>query len=732
MSFDLKKLYELLPALYRIRDTRLGTSLLTGEQKAQLENFSADPDALVYGPLKSLLSVIAEQIAVLDENLEQLYDDQFIETCAEWAVSYIGELVGTRGLIPLKTGTFSQRSEVANTIAYRRRKGTASVIEQLARDVTGWNANVVEYFQLLATTQYLNHLRPQNLSASPVRDWELLEYANTPFDKMAHTADVRRIEKKRGKYNIKNIGIYLWRLNSYSLTKVPAYKVDERRYLFDPLGKNKPLYNLPETEDKITHLATPLNVPMPISRRVLAGYLEVYYGQDTTGLPVTEADDQAADKSILLYKDGDPVLPQPAALPPKKLEDLITVCNLRDVYDSSQVLTGWAHQPQNKIAIDPVLGRIAFPASQPPPGTVHTTFYYGFSTEMGGGEYSRATTFTQGIGEIIKVSAGNGTIQAALDQLASTGGVVEIEDGEYYFETPLIRVKKGLTIELRAADECRPVLVLDGEILVEAEENATVILNGLLLSGGRTRLPLITGTGQQNGLQRLRLVHCTLLPGPSPRIGPVAAQPVQPRLVVESPDTSIEIEKTITGAMRVFDGAKVIVGNSIIDAGEETAIAYAGLSVEEPGGTLHITNSTTIGKVYTMLMELASNSVFMAGDAHIVSWPAPVLALRLQQGCVRFSYFPPGSRLPRPYHCQPVSLTIADRVRPLFTSLTYGDPGYCQLHRNCAAEISQGADDEAEMGVFHDLFQPQREANLRTRLDEYLRFGLEAGIFYAS
>ena len=41
-----------------------------------------------------------------------------------------------------------------------------------------------------------------------------------------------------------------------------------------------------------------------------------------------------------------------------------------------------------------------------------------------------------------------------------------------------------------------------------------------------------------------------------------------------------------------------------------------------------------------------------------------------------------------------------------------------------------GADDEAEMGAFHDLFQPQRESNIRLRLREYLRFGLEAGVFY--
>jgi hypothetical protein len=131
----------------------------------------------------------------------------------------------------------------------------------------------------------------------------------------------------------------------------------------------------------------------------------------------------------------------------------------------------------------------------------------------------------------------------------------------------------------------------------------------------------------------------------------------------------------------------------------------------------------------------ASNTIFQARAAANDANPAPVEAERLQQGCVRFSYVPPASRVPRQYRCQPQpgdSQPQAARVRPLFTSLRYGDAGYCQLSTRCADEIRQGADDEAEMGAFHHLYQPQREANLRTRLDEYLRFGLEAGIFYAS
>ena len=131
-------------------------------------------------------------------------------------------------------------------------------------------------------------------------------------------------------------------------------------------------------------------------------------------------------------------------------------------------------------------------------------------------------------------------------------------------------------------------------------------------------------------------------------------------------------------------------------------------------------------------MPLASNVIFLARLAEEDVWKFPVHVDQRQAGCVRFSFVPAGSRTPRRHRCQPADPADALRVRPQFTSLRYGDPGYGQLSVRCAAEIRTGADDESEMGAFHDLYQPQRETNLRVRLDEYLRFGLEAGIFYAS
>ena len=702
MSFDKETLFKLLPAFDRIRDHELANAMSEGMED---------------GPVKALLGLFAEQMAVLEENLDQLYDDQFIETCAEWVVSYIGQLVGTRGLVVFPNAPFSQRGQVANTISYRRRKGTASVLEQLAHDVTGWDANVVEYFQLLATTQYLNHLRPQNLSMANLKNCELMEYVNTPFDKLPHTADVRRIEPRKGKYNIPNIGIFLWRLGAYSSMKSPAYKVDNLRYKFDALGRDIQLYNMPVTETEISHLAEPVNVPMPIRRLVMRKYPDRYYGPE---------------KSVLIYRDGLPVYPLPASPPqssPQDLSSVICICNLSDTTDGSD---NWCNMPDNKIAIDPVLGRIAFPALNTP-STVHVNYHYGFSDKMSGGDYGRTETFSTDLEKIrkIKVPEENATIQGAITELSNSGGVVEITNNEYYFETPVISMAAEKKIEIRAADAMRPILVPSGDMIIFGGQNSEVLINGLLISGGCLRLPSSNSAGAANQLKLLEVHHCTLLPGSSPAIQSVTAQPAQPRLVVEMTAVNIVIEKTITGSIRSNEEAAIEISNSIVDAGNEKDIAYAGLNTAY-GAPLRVENTTIIGRMNTRIMELASNTIFYTGLEWSTGDVPPVEAQRLQEGCVRFSYVPVGSRLPKLYNCQPENEADSARVRPLFNSLKYGEAAYGQLSQHCAFEIRQGADNESEMGAFSDLYQPQREINLRTRLNEYLKFGLEAGVFYGS
>ena len=254
MSLTSEQLYTLLPAIYRIRDTERGE------------------------PLKALVNVIAEQAAVMEADIARLYENWFIETCDEWVVPYIGDLLAVRGLHSLGSDApFSQRALVANTLSYRRRKGTATVLEQLARDTTGWNARAVEFFELLETTQHYNHVRLGNVRTPDLRDTNALELIDTAFDIAAHTADVRSIKAGRGWHNIPNIGIFIWRLQSYfvwqSSPRVVASPADGR-YRFSPLGLDSPLFNRPQTETQITHLAEEINVPGLLRRRPLYDELE--------------------------------------------------------------------------------------------------------------------------------------------------------------------------------------------------------------------------------------------------------------------------------------------------------------------------------------------------------------------------------------------------------------------------------------------------------------------------
>ena len=130
------------------------------------------------------------------------------------------------GNTPLHEGIVRRRADVAKTIYYRRRKGTLPMLEELARDVTGWGAHAVAFFEQLGWNQNLNHLRyawspsllrPAQDSVDRVgtvnlRNLDALDRLDGPFELTTHTVDVRRIRQAEGWYNIRNIGFFLWRL----------------------------------------------------------------------------------------------------------------------------------------------------------------------------------------------------------------------------------------------------------------------------------------------------------------------------------------------------------------------------------------------------------------------------------------------------------------------------------------------------------------------------------------
>jgi hypothetical protein len=722
-------------------------------------------------PLQALLRVITEQVNVVEDDTAQLYENWFIETADDWAVPYIADLIGYR---PVATAgalgddataeghalnrVLIPRREVANTIRYRRRKGTLALLELLAKDVADWPARAIEFYKLLCWTQNVNHLRLHRARTVDLRCVGALDLLDGPFDSLAHTVDVRRINSHRtnGRYNIPSVGVFLWRLKSYPITHSPAYCAENAGphcYTFSVLGQDLPLFINPSSETFPTHIAGEMNLPAPIRGVAFDKQPDQFYGPG---------------KSFIIWAEGwgdfDSNQPIPlSALAPADLTD-------------------WTYQPlENKIAVDPVLGRLAFPPSQLPKKGVRVSYHYGFSVGLGGGEYNRPLLQQAGaaiyrVGPREKLQK----LQAALDAWSSqapkpSAAVIEVADSGVYTEQLNITLQQDESLQIRAAQGTRPALrLLDWKtdlpdaLLVMMGPGSRFTLDGLLITG---RALHVTGAADDHAADARTAVcgasvvirHCTLVPGWGIDCDCNPLSPAEPSLELYNVRATVRIEHSILGSVQIHedevrnDPIPVSITDSILDATDlrKEALGAPGLAVAH--AVLTFQRCTVFGIVNVHAIELAENSIFT--DCLNVA--------RRQIGCMRFSYVPCGCRTPRRYHCQPdlARQTTADRLRqladqskpterpsdaelaaaidaaqareterlrPQFNSDRYGTPPYCQLADNCAEEIKRGADDESEMGVFHDLFQPQRAANLLARLDEFTPAEMDVGIIYAT
>lgn len=730
---SLDRLFNLLPAVYRLRD--------------------ADHS----WQLRALLQVLSQQANVIEADIAQLYENWFIETCQEWVVPYLGDLIGYR---PARTGIDAPgpvtsedqlrekfaipRREVANTIRFRRRKGTLAVLPELSEAVADWPARAVEFYKLLLVNQAIDFLRLHRGRLADLRDNDALDLLGGTFDEMGHTIDIRRSDSRRGGglFNVTSVGLFVWRLRCYPIQSTPAYcyeNAGDNFFLFSALGNDTPLFTAPVANARECSGAGLRNVPEPIRRRAFAAK-----GEDVEpGEEPGKWGYYGKDKSFAIYA---PDWPRPNAPQPIPVECIVPTN-----------LSGWKYHPKkDHVAVDPETGRISFPVRQLPKAGVWVSYHYGFSADIGGGEYPRnlsqsepCTMYRVGAKELCT------TIAKALAQWVQDKplkAVIEITDGGVYTESPTIALSQGQYLQIRAATGVRPILrLLDtltnmpDALSVTGEAGTWFVLDGLVVTG--------RGLTLKGDLAGAALRHVTLVPGWGLQCNCEPLHAGEPSIEIEDSVTCVTIQHSIVGPIVIIrdqaalDPVLLHVSDSLIDA---THVDHAALSDPETGmafAELSILRSTVFGAIQVHAVKLAENSIF----------DGSICVQRGQTGCIRFCYVPPGSITPRRYECQPdmveaaaraavlkgnpdalpAQITAAQafedlRVRPRFNSERYGAPTYGQLSDLCAIEIRTGADDESEMGAFHDLFQPQREANLQARLEEFVPAAMDARIFHAT
>ncbi len=680
------KLWNLLPTVYRTEDTDV---------------FDKP------GPLRELVNRIGVQAAIVRRSIDRLWEDQSIETCDDWVIPYIADLLATRLVASLDAR--GQRLDVAKTIYYRRRKGTVAILEEIVTDITGWQARVVEFFHRLARPRH--GLDPAiglpSATENPVgnRDLQLAQgligaYTNTAsggwadlrkvygaakahsaFDEFFHTADFRRGHGQVGWYNIPHLGVFLWRLQSFEVDQTTPVAVQNcpGQYSFDPTGREIPLFaaGLGMSGDNWAPREE-WRLPTAISRLLFA--------QET------------------------------ANLYPNSVEVLQQQGSFFDTVDAA------------KLTIYPEIGRFKVDPSLQN-ATLQVRYHYGFSSTIGAGPYDRRILggrLASAPGAESTVSGGGDALIAPLGSVAPTGTVTIDDSLTYAAVSDVGGPATGIQqVTIRAANTNRPLIRLAPppsvkEWVFTGTDGSELAIEGLFISGGDIVL--------RGDFDSVTLTCCTLDPGNSGNPPAVYAKAVDGRdllpchLWVEGQVRQLTISGCIVGPIATRGSGAIetlTVTDSIVQAlGGDNAIQLT-------NGEVDLSRCTLLGPA--RLHRLSASECILDDVVQVQDW---------QQGCVRFSAWTTGSVLPRQYESVQIALQA-----PLFTTRDFGQPGYAQLQASVdaailtgkeGASIAAGARDGSEMGAFAREKNPIKERSLLLKLGEFMPLGLSPVIIYVT
>jgi hypothetical protein len=494
-----EKLWSLLPAIYRAEDS-----------------VSLDEA----GPLREIVNRIGAQAAILRRSIDRLWEDQSIETCDDWVIPYIADLLATNLVASLDAR--GQRLDVAKTVYYRRRKGTVGILEEIAADITGWDARVVEFFRRLARPRHgldpaiglpLPPDFPDPLQEAQgligarthtaIGGWADLRNrygaskAHSAFDEFFHMADFRRGRGQVGWYNIPRLGVFLWRLKSFAMDQTTPVGLSgcPGHFAFDPTGRELPLF-------------------AAASRKEAKQFGDRWVPPDEWQLPAPISTALLEAERPNLYPRSMGVFQKPGA--------------------------DYALVPSGSVTIYPEIGRFKFTGA----GPVFGTYHYGFSSPIGAGPYDRRLRGVEAtpVPQPETVASGGGALAAA------STGTTTIGDSLTYTSAPAVAGITGATI--RAANERRPLLRLGAgvEWALTGAPGATLFVDGLFASGGDIVL-----RGDFDAVT----LRCTTLDPGSPALPPAVFQKaadgrdlVATRLWVEGRVRSLIVDRSILGPIR--------------------------------------------------------------------------------------------------------------------------------------------------------------------------------------
>ncbi len=611
-----EELLDLLPVHLRVRDEETG------------------------GLLRALLDVVAGELGILNADLDDLYASWFVETAPEWVIPYLADLVGVGDLPAEAEGTVSRRAYVANTIGYRRRKGTVAVIEQVARDASGWPATAIEFFSRLSASGNVNHVRPDRPATASLRGAAQLDLvppavAVGALDPLGHTGEVRHIAGGGGRYNIGHVGVFLYGTQVYAFNSAdpddwPDAVPTADGYAVHPLGRPTPLFAPPTLEDTVEHLAVEADLPVPLRPRRLL--------------------------DLLTAARVDPRLPLPVGV---EIDGTVLRPDRLRVTGLEELATGAGPQAM----IDPVGGRLVTfeGTTRSTPALVRVAHAYGSVADVGAGPYDRAGVHADALARQgfvgdgdstrpdvraqVAVGAGDSLATALTDAETAWAGADSPAGGTYVLSiagstrqagdlavtvppaTRLIIVAASWQDRVLRTGEVLPPVpgeyapeglrpVLDGRLEITGGDGSAVLLDGVVITGD-----VVVAAGD---LGWLTVSQCTL--AGEVRVNGTGA--------TANERCSVALCRTLATRVRLADSVPALtIVDSVLDRPTAKAVLGAAVAVAVEGSTIR-------GAVDCRTLE-AGNAIF----------DGTVTVEHRQVGCVRYSYLGAGSRAPRRFAC---------------------------------------------------------------------------------
>jgi hypothetical protein len=743
-----EKIWALVPEVYRSED-----------------GLAARP-----GQLRALVEILADQAAIARRSIDRLWADSRIDEADDWAIPYIGALVGARRLNALNRA--AQRANVGRTILYRRRLGTVRLAELLADDIADWDAVASEAFRRLIRHWHMLDGGPQPGPITRTPQWGYADLRSVRIDSVidrahddvSHYADVRRHRGVLGRYNIAKVNLHLFRQFAFPLSGVTPVEIADALYTLDPSGRDVPLFQVGGRAGGDCRAAREweMRAPIPCRRLNFAAFhpqrahapvgledeLAPIYGRrfaTEAGMleaanaalaadPVPPNQLSAAESASLiarameiasprrnLFPGGDPAAlsialaiaadPAGAPLGPERIYG----ANLAS-WAEDHAVPAWV-----EALVDPARGRVRL---MQPLAADRFLFvqriFYGAYWPVGAGTHDRASGL-----------ADSGFAPVVVDQpdlTAPISGELRFMDSRTF--TPLIAPNgvieaDGDTI-LSAANGERPYMVLarqNGNTVTirSLAPDSELVIDGLWIGVFDNSAAGTTTLRIDGAWRKVTLRNVTIDPGGerAAALGQAAA-PIPPvTLAFAGAIDDIVIDSCVTGPIVEIADAldpcatdTVSIANSIVRSPDN------GAAIGLRNASLRIDATTVFGDVVTGRIE--ASELLVDGR---------VLAEDQQTGCFRFSAAQSGGRVPHPYQSH---FFAGSLPAGLFVSRRFGDPGYAQLSEIAPSEIRAGGEDGVEIGAFKRALDPIKRADLTAKLREFLPINAIAQLVFES